>query len=278
MENLDTNPTKEPSYRPFWGVRVPLGATPVEALAALMKRLPPSAVVAGQSAATLHGLPFTFGPLADDWLRYPCIAVGKGTSRIRRSNVRGVRLSLDLDFEVVTRQGIPVTTVSRTWFDLSTLISARYLQMFTNSALSAQLTTLDELGALKEKLKHRPGHHVRTRTLAYANSQVRSEEESLLCAVFSEANLVPTNLGESRRGPQSAQHSQGYPLAYFPKKKLVAQYVGHHLNDPSAGAFLKQQRDALREGGLRVITVTGTDLLEPTLMLARFRHAAARGG
>jgi very-short-patch-repair endonuclease len=90
--------------------------------------------------------------------------------------------------------GIPVTTVERTIFDLAAVCSAFTVELAIDNALRRELTTLDELGAMLRRIgkRGRKGTKLVRRLLAErdpAYAPTESERELMLLRVLREHGL-----------------------------------------------------------------------------------------
>jgi hypothetical protein len=121
------------------GVRISRGAyvsrsvplTLAAAAHALVPLLPPDAVVSHSTAAALFG-----APVPHEWPLH--VTVPPGTHRPRRRRLQAHVSAIGPD-EVITRNGLPLTSGPRTWLDLATVLPE------------------DELVAVGDAL-HRAGH------------------------------------------------------------------------------------------------------------------------
>jgi hypothetical protein len=149
-------------------------------VAALLHACPDGTVVAGATAAQLHGLWLpgrdSDGDAPVEVIVHPDIPVPRMRSHNRRAEVRARRQMLRPD-EVGTVEGIPVTTEARTWLDLSDRLPLADLVAAGDSALRGN-ATVDEMAELVTRARRRRGV-VRARTaLPLLDARSRSRPES----------------------------------------------------------------------------------------------------
>lgn len=245
--------------RPFSGVRTIDDAGPHLTLTALLDQLPPNTFAARDTAAALHGLPTSFPDDSKGSLRYPCIAVNSSSTRIRRKGVRGCRLSVDSDNDLVMVHGIRATSVARTWLDLSAYLDCAHLQMYTDLALSRGLATLDDFRQQLKAGKSRTGTKARGIVIENAQTHVRSAEESILRSRFRASGLP---LPSSHKSIPGLDENWRILIKYVPK--MIAVYLSADPHDTTPRA--------LEKSGFQVISITPLDLLRPAFMVNRFRH------
>jgi very-short-patch-repair endonuclease len=146
------------------------------------------AIASGRTAAALHGLP-GFRP------GIPEISI-PGTSS-PSSGLAIVHRRADYAIIGTTAvDGIPVTAVAETLFDISHRTWPRRLQRAIDHALVTELTTVDELSAVLDRiagsrLKGTVAFREAIRDLADAYVPTQSETESLLFAALDDSRVPP---------------------------------------------------------------------------------------
>jgi hypothetical protein len=172
------------------------------------------------------------------------------------------RMLTELDGTV--RNGIPVTTASRTIFDLAGTVGRRTLDLAIENALRRQLTTLDELADVLDRL----GRRGRSGTTALRGALDRraaddafteSEAEQLIRRLLTEHGLpepVPQHEVRDRGGRLVARVDLAYP-----ELKIAIEYDSyeHHVG---RDALVRDsaRRNAVVALGWLPITATANDL------------------
>jgi very-short-patch-repair endonuclease len=172
-------------------------------------------------------------------------------------------LALD-DVDLTTRDKIPVTTMSRTLFDLAAVVGRTTVDLAVATALRRELTTMSELEAVYERLASR-GRAGTTKFRAVlelhraSRTQTESEAEHLILRMLAEHGLpepVPQYEVRDRDGRLVARVDFAYP-----ELKIAIEYdsYAHHLGTEA------HDRDGARRNaivGLEwiPITATGADL------------------
>ena len=107
---------------PFHGVRQPEGSTDTAGslASAYAAKMPPRAFFSHGTAAALWGIPIPFRD------RLTHVGTIPGSPMPRGTGVRGHRLQVD-PTDIVTRDGLRLTSQARTWCDLSTVLSGEDL-------------------------------------------------------------------------------------------------------------------------------------------------------
>lgn len=129
-------------------------------------------VISHQSAAVVHGIALWHLPLTSVHITRP----GNGGGHRRRSiHTHVAPLCRD---EIVTVQGLPVTSVARTILDLARSASFESAVVAADSALFRHLTTPPELADARARACRRPGVIGAASVLAFADGRAESAGES----------------------------------------------------------------------------------------------------
>jgi very-short-patch-repair endonuclease len=190
--------------------------------------------------------------------------------RRRRPGVRTHRLALRAD-EITAVDGIPVTTPSRTLYDLAGTTPLRDLERALAESLARGLTTRARLEAVLVRNAHRVGTP-RLRALLAPDrppARTRSEAEATFLDLITRAQLDR---------PEVNVRVRGYEVDFlWRRRRLVAEIDGFAFH-ASRGRFeADRRRDIeLTAAGLRVIRVTWRQLEgEPEALAARVAQALA---
>ncbi|HEX6351211.1 MAG TPA: DUF559 domain-containing protein [Candidatus Dormibacteraeota bacterium] len=193
-----------------------LPQVPLMALAAARCRLPKEAVFAGHTAAWLHGLDVAPCNPIEVLIPEACGVSGRVGMRVSRAAFTRA--------EVVQRQGLPATSISRTLIDLGRRLRLADSVAIADMALHAGLLTVADMEAAAARLgRHRNVNRLR-RMVELVVPEAESPMESRLRILLVEAGLprpsVQVNLYDE----------QGDRLAradlYYPVRRLVIEYDG----------------------------------------------------
>jgi very-short-patch-repair endonuclease len=171
--------------------------------------------------------------------------------------------------EVTEREGIPVTTVARTLYDLARRGASQDLERAFAQAIGRGLVTRAEILTL---LARHAGAR-RLRALVEGEAEVsltRSEAENLFLALIRKAQL---------QRPRVNDTVNGYVVDFFWPAERFAVEVDGYAHHASATMFESdRRRDAvLAAAGVHVIRVTWRQLVnEPEALLVRLAVALAR--
>lgn len=245
---------------------------------AVLRALPAGTVVAGLTAARLHGL----------WLPYP-EAPGERIEVIvhpeqpqqrlrsynRRPEVRS-RRQLLLPDEVTNIGGLEVVTEARCWLDLADRLSPADLVALGDSALRGAATA-DEMEVLVKRAYHRRGVVLARRVLPLLDSRSRSRPESHLRFALVDAGLPKPAVNE----PIYDTNGEwlGEPDLSYEDVLLAIEYNGAAHAD-----IERMRRDITREldieirGGWRAVVFGPTEVFrrpdEVVLHVRRLRRDA----
>jgi hypothetical protein len=227
-----------------------------------------AAVLAGGRGAVL-----SHGSAAAHWGVRPAgtpVAVTTGRRRRSRPGVRFFRSRLPAD-ETTTHDGIPVTTVPRTLFDLAAVISAGQLARAVAEAEVRRLWDPLSLGELLARHPRRPGAVAIRAVLGGSAGITRSELEDRFLAFAGRAGLLrpATNVllqvGGRWIEADCVWHDQ----------RLIVELDGRAIHaTPSAFERDRARDRALTVAGWRVIRITWRQLRDQPEAIARDLRAA----
>jgi very-short-patch-repair endonuclease len=229
-------------------------AGPFGAEAAAMLACGPDAVISHLAAAGLWRLVKRGGVIH--------VSAPTGAGR-KRGGIIVHELAL-ADDEIVTRQGIRVTTPARTLLDLAHSMPERALDRLVEEAQVQDLVTRGELLRTVERGKGRPG----VRKLA---AIVGSPEEPAFTRSEAERSLIALVKAAGLPAPRTNTRVAGYEVdAVWPQQRLIVEVDGWTYHRTRA-AF---ERDRARDGrllvaGYRTLRITWRQLTrEPARITA----------
>lgn len=245
---------------PHWGVRVRGDALTVEdACRDFMPRMPVDALFSHSTAALIHGLPIP--------ARCERAGLHIGTSHDRRpvdaEGVFGHRMRLSSTDRAYV-DGLPVTTVERTWTDLAGLLTLPELV----AAGDVLVRRCGEAGrnAIAELLERYPRRRGRPRArvaLSLLDGRSESPMESRLRLLLIEGGFTRFRPNVDIRGTGGQFIARGDFVDA--ERRLVLEYEGdHHRTDAAQWHRDVRRTVELENAGWRVIRVTRQDLLHPT--------------
>lgn len=236
----------------------------------------PTAVLSHSSAASLWGLTKGVG---DGSVPEPVHVTVPGSGRGGRPGIRFHRVAALTDDERAAVDGIPVTAPTRTLVDIAGALGSRELERALAVAERESLIGSDELAAIPERYKGRPGMPVLRALLQEAAGPdfIRSEAERRCLELIRTARL-PRPHANVPVGP--------YELDLFwPDEGVAIEVDGwaHHSSRPRFEG--DRRKDAwLRARGIDVIRLTWRQItrtpvataveIGQVLALARARRAA----
>jgi Protein of unknown function (DUF559) len=193
-----------------------------------------------------------------------------GAARRRRDRIAVHGCHVDPD-DRAERDGIPVTSVARTLFDLVEVVDARRLERAFENA--DRLRLLD-LTAVEQIVRRNPGRRALRPLLALLPSlrpapETRSELERFFLDVCSDAGL-PT--------PVMNATVEGFEVdAHWPGQRLIVELDGYEFHRTRAAFERDRARDAvLQAGGHRVVRLTQRQLTnEPAATAKLIRRLLA---
>ncbi|WP_285728114.1 endonuclease domain-containing protein [Psychromicrobium xiongbiense] len=231
---------------PSRGIRVPWGVSQDfrNAVAPLLA-LTPGAVACWGSAARIWNLPLP-GRLSSE----PAVHLATaGVAAIRRFGVVGHRLRLT-DAEMTVYQGIPLTTVSRTWLDLAAQLSLEDAVILGDAIVSDHRRPFappsDPLGTLGQ-LRDTVQSHAGARGLKVARTALELVRTGSASPPETRLRLAAERVGlpEPEHGIilyDEAGTERAWPDLGWRRYRVGIQYDGaHHLSQE------QQERDARRD-------------------------------
>lgn len=219
--------------------------------AALLQVMPRDTVVAGVTAARLHGLWLPDGPVEPiELIVHDETKLPRAIGHSRRREVRARRRTVH-PTEVVTCHDLPATSPERTWCDLGEALSMPDLVAAGDSVLRGTC----DVAALQAVLAraHRRRGVVRARAaLPLLDARSRSRPESHLRYVLLAAGLPPPEVNTPIFSPRGEWLAE--PDLHYPKARLALEYNGAEHAQPD-----RMRRDITRDldyqwEGWRVIT------------------------
>lgn len=260
---------------PHHGVRTQgFSDDPRVALRGLFDALPAHAFACDETAAAIWGLPLPRSQEDSAWL-HPVIGVPADATRIRRKTTRGRRLQISPS-DVVLIGGIPVTSVERSWLDLSGRFSHEDFLALTDHMLARRrpLATRESLTSYHLRHPRYPGAAQRAFACAHATERSESPAESRLRGhlIMDGLPAPECNVEIHHQGRFVARVDQLYRSA-----RLVIEYDGDYHRDHRQWSRDQSRRAELESLGLRVTVVTSEDLRQLPRLLARIRRLLAQG-
>ncbi len=177
------------------------------------------------------------------------------------------------DVDITTSEGIPVTTVARTLFDLAGVVGQTTVDLAMATALRRRLTTLQQLDEVLVRLARRGrAGTTKFRTALESHhatpAQTESEAEHLVLRLIEKHGLpAPIPQYEIRRSDGTLAAHVDFA---YPDLKIAIEYdsYAHHLGTEAHdrdGA----RRNAMVSLGWMPITATAADLRNGGQQLAR---------
>lgn len=220
--------------------------------AALLSACPDGTVVAGATAAHLHGLwlPRTNDARIELILRRDA-DVPRQHSGSRRPEVRARRRTLHPE-EITSIGGVPVTSEARTWLDLAEVLSLPDLIAAGDSALRGD-GSLAHLRSAISRATHRRGVVSARAVIALLDARSRSRPESHLRYALINAGLPTPAVNEAIY--TDAGEWLAEPDLHYRAARLALEYNGAEHADPGRmRRDLTRDVDVQHRGGWRIVT------------------------
>lgn len=244
-------------------------------IAATMPQLGAGAVLSHASAGVLNGL-----PLWPDQLRAVHVTRPRTGGGGRRTVVRRHTSALDTA-EIMTLEGWPATTLSRTAVDLARTLPYEQGVAAADAALRLGADRGDLEGALRRQDRW-PGAARARRVVAFADGRSESAGESASRVLLADQGLPPTEL---QLVIADGGRTLGRVDFAWPERRTLAEFDGRVKygrlirpgDDVGEVVFREKLReDALRDLGWQVVRWTWADLERPYVVVERLRRAFAR--
>lgn len=259
------------------GIRRPVDSveTLLGRVAALLRVCPPGTVVAGITAAALHGL-----WLPTSLLTLPRVEVivdpqapWEQRSHSRRRELR-TRRQLLLPDEITTLEGIPICTEARCWLDLADRLSPADLVAVGDSALRGA-AAIEEMQLLLARAFHRRGVVLARRILPLLDARSRSRPESHMRFALVDAGLPTPQVNVPIFDAFGGW--LGEPDLSYDDVKLALEYNGaDHAEVARMRRDITRELDIERRGGWRTVVVGPAEVFKhPDLLVAHVRTLRA---
>ena len=210
-------------------------------------RLPPTTVLAGPSAAYLHGIGHAAGFRDEIHVITP--------AAVRVSAQRGLRIHhLDLPpTEITRRGGLPLTTATRTAWDLAAWLEPIEAVPIIDTLLALGLTTPEALTDLLVRHAHQRGRRRAQRAFALTDGGAQSPPESRLRVRLISAGLPkPIAQCPVRVSPALTLH----PDLAWQEWQVAVEYDGEWHADPDQLHRDRRRLNHLVTAGWTVLHVT----------------------
>jgi len=204
----------------------------------------------------------------------PVDVSGTRGDHCRRPGIRFHRLrSLRAD-EMTQHEGIPVTTIGRTLYDLASMVDERELERIVANAFDRGITNRAELLALLPRWSGRRGA-TRLRAILERDEEpavTRSHAEEVFLALIRKGQLPAPAVNTTIAG-----HRVDF---YWRAEGFVVEIDGVAFHSSTRKFESDRRRDAeLAAAGLRVMRVTWRQLVrEPEALLVRLTRALTLAG
>jgi very-short-patch-repair endonuclease len=233
-------------------------------LAAASRRLPPTAVFSGLTAAWLHGLDVV-----------PCepieATIPKGCGISGRSGLAIRRYGLTTP-EIVKIRGRRATSIVRTLLDVSARLSVTEAVVVGDMALHRRLLSLQSLRSSLAAYAGQPG----VARLRHVMAHVEPASES---PMESRVRMLLVLAGLPRPQAQVPVHDTlgrfvGRPDLYYPERRLGLEYDGGTHRETLADDNRRQ--NLLLDAGVTLLRFTARDVLgTPDMVVKLVRRALA---
>ncbi len=242
-----------------------LAENPMLMLAAVRHRLPAGAVFSGRTAAWLHGVDVP-----------PCDPVEATLPRPRGVMLRGgvsVRGAPLPAADVVTRRGLPVTSILRTVSDLGCRLPLIEAVVIVDMALQKRLLDVSELRSHVAARSGRKGTARLRRVAELSEPAAESPMETRLRMLLVLAGLPRPEAQVPLY--DEAGRFLGRPDLYYRANRLCLEYDGGMHRDSLVEDDRRQNR--LVSAGLRLLRFTASDLRNTPESVVRLVRAALSG-
>lgn len=253
---------------PYHGIRTPPGYPEdlYHRAVAYLGVLPAGGAFSHQTAAALHGIPMPEVLGVEDPLHVMSPA---GTRAREGKGIVGHRGTLDPG-DVVDREGLPVTSVERTWCDLAAVLPEPALIAAGDALLwfLEPRTSRERLRSAVERYPSRRGTKAMRSALSRLHDRCQSPKETELRLLLEASPLPP------------AEYNAEIPLARtgrvvrvdvgFRSRRVALEYEGdHHRTDQAQWRKDIARIEDLASEGWVVMRLTADDLRRPRELVDR---------
>ena len=249
----------------FYALRA-IAHDPNVLLAAISRRLPPTAVFSGRTAGWLHGLDLP-----------PCdpvevtLPLSSHTSRLAGIAVRRSDVGAS---DMVTRRGHPTTSVVRTLADIGRHVPLVEAVATLDMALHKRLLKSGDIRSWVCAHPRYPGIARLRRAIELAEPETESVMETKLRLLLVIARLPKPQVQVSLY--DEVGNFLARPDFYYPLHNLAIEYDGAHHRENLTGDNRRQNR--LVDAGYRLLRFTAADVLSaPDSVVALVRRALSAG-
>jgi len=231
-------------------------------LATIAYGMPEVFAFSGVTAATLFGLELPHGHRAEVIVPPHCVVSERVDAVVHRVQLE--------PGDIVTRDGLPITSPARTCFDLTTRLSLTEAVVAIDAALHAQLLTLDELARYVLRHDHIKGVVSARRVLEFVEPKSESPMETRLRMLLVLAGLPRPEAQVPLYDARGAFVAR--PDLYYEEARLGLEYDGENHRDRLTSDNRRQNR--LHHIGVSLLRYTAPDLRErPTAVVSEVRSA-----
>lgn len=232
--------------------------------------VPEKAVVSHFSAAVLHGLLVPSGAdLTRVHLTFP-----RSAGRAPTSNLNPHRAAID-PADIVEVDGIPVTSVARTVYDLARSEDQLLSVAVADDALARERCRRADFAATLDRAAGRPGSTLARQVMAFADPLATTEKQSVARVLMARAGLPTPALRVT------IAHPRGWELGpfhfAFADQRTVAMVVDHANPEP-VSLHRAGVEESLRQAGLAIAWIESEDLSGPDRLDRRLAAAFAMSG
>lgn len=209
---------------------------------ALLRINPDDTIVEGTSAARLQRLWLPSEPDVPEFATAEAGRAARAMRRSRRPEFKVRRRQIPLAHQVIV-DGIPMTSLARTWHDLATQLSLPDLVAAGDRALQLG-TTEDELWDMARQLAGQRGVRAARYALGFLNARSASRPESHLRFAVEEAGLSCFNVNVAIRDRYGQWLAE--PDLSCEDARIALEYQG-----ADHASIVRMRRDITRETDLR---------------------------
>ncbi len=267
------------------GIRVPWGEEQDPAhTARLLTAVSDGSICCRETAATLWGCPLPWDRQQDFLVH---LTRTDGAFRPQRKGVRGHRMVLG-EFDVAFRDGIPLTSPSRTWLDLAAVLPFEDLVAAADHFICSQTRSfghnripLCSLQDLRNQVdRHAGARGIRKARVALDLARVGADSvpETRLRLAIGRDFLPEPTLSYVVRNAWGREVA--WPDLAYPDYKVAVNYDGgHHLSPAQQESDIRREA-ALAANGWISVVITASHVQEHGYdgVVRRIRAALVKGG